>query len=616
MSATTSSAVHAREGRRVRIGITGSGELPAGSPCSVSIFKGPRGGGGALIEKLASTVERRTQVVVWEAKGLGPDDGAMPIHYVVEVPGYDKPYQRDEGELVLWPRSIHVVAHDADAADGAAPLGAAFAVSLLGEVKEFHFEEGDGQGVDVGLWEYGTPEVTWLGPFELVEWVTRGPRKFEARVRRPVYKAVFLSAPEGNAPKPDDGCWKRKQYVNVSAPATPDHGSRIRLSVGADRAIPGGTEVWLRATFDGPGGKPSARREPQPCLVDADTEDQARDVSMLDADLPAPSAPARRLTVFTKRGVLQPAESGDGVAATFDLELGQAGGDVCTVAIGSTPECADAKLEITNWRRIGYHVFFPDSSLSDQKTFDGGAADDLPGSARDAVTKELAKAFIVYEKVSAGTFGQASEPGLAACVRDGSAIGRAASRRFLCVDEGTLAELARALAPSAQGPNEHTIVVVDFFAEGSAERGGAPVGCARGPVWSSGAMALATRGGEKPDELPATVLHQLSHAFGQAYASGAGAKAIAGVPFRSPVEAGGYVYEGHGHPGAHCAFGLSAGERGGDDFAADFTSSGAPQKLAPKCVNWGARAATARALCAGCVAALRVRSLEDLAALR
>src|SRR5262249_32729583 len=78
MSPTTSRSTNVREGRQVRIAISASGDFPRGSACSVRIFKGPRGQGGALIDRLSTTLQGAPQVAVWEARGLDPDEAFSP----------------------------------------------------------------------------------------------------------------------------------------------------------------------------------------------------------------------------------------------------------------------------------------------------------------------------------------------------------------------------------------------------------------------------------------------------------------------------------------------------------------------------------------------------------
>ncbi|MBK6531965.1 MAG: hypothetical protein IPF99_20875 [Deltaproteobacteria bacterium] len=131
-----------------------------------------------------------------------------------------------------------------------------------------------------------------------------------------------------------------------------------------------GDPVYLQATFS----RGSKRSSPAPDLLDVTgrTEDDAGKVVKAKVAL-GPS----------------------GEAATFRLELGQAGGDTCELKIGATPACNDATLKFINWRKLYYQVTRPDTL----------ACPDMA-----SITAGLAKVFVRYERYKDLTFAEADVP--------------------------------------------------------------------------------------------------------------------------------------------------------------------------------------------------------------
>ena len=87
---------------------------------------------------------------------------------------------------------------------------------------------------------------------------------------------------------------------------------------------------------------------------------------------------------------------------------------------------------------------------------------------------------------------------------------------------------------------------------------------------------------------------------------------IPGLPYRTAVPEG-FVYEGHGHQGGHCATGLDSDKRKKDDF----TSFLGPMNWAPTCLCWGQDVFrfSNLVLCDECALYARAQDLRDLSKL-
>lgn len=175
-----------------------------------------------------------------------------------------------------------------------------------------------------------------VAPGEWKGWVVeRGRRRIVKAERR--YKAEFVAPLKRDKPY--------LQLVNLATRSKGlDHrGSLVSLRVGAEgdtkrkaaeRLGHAGDVIYLQATF----GRESKRNSPLPTI------DKALDVVR--------SGDGKTVTAKVKLGAL-------GEPATFDLELGLAGGDTCTLKIGTTPAVADATLGFVNARKIYYQLTYP-----------------------------------------------------------------------------------------------------------------------------------------------------------------------------------------------------------------------------------------------------------------
>ena len=136
---------------------------------------------------------------------------------------------------------------------------------------------------------------------------------------------------------PDDSEAKI-QYVNVVS-ANPDHretggcdarGPNLVVSITADPPDSGKKDdkVFFSVTF----GKESKRNAPATGIDTA--------IPVLD----------KKVQDKTTTGYVLLAA--DGGKASFEINLGIAGGDTCTVKVGGTPAVEDAKFKLVNWRKM------------------------------------------------------------------------------------------------------------------------------------------------------------------------------------------------------------------------------------------------------------------------
>lgn len=138
---------------------------------------------------------------------------------------------------------------------------------------------------------------------------------------------------------PDNAPFK-KQWVNLTS-KEPEHdpnsgcdakGHSVVFAVTADPPENGqpGDKVYFEITHS----KDSKRNDPKPALT---------------ADWPVHD---KKVEDKVTTGWVVLAPMGDTATGYFEVELGIAGGDKCTVKIGGTSAVADDKIELINWRKM------------------------------------------------------------------------------------------------------------------------------------------------------------------------------------------------------------------------------------------------------------------------
>ncbi len=194
----------------------------------------------------------------------------------------------------------------------------------------------------------GELRFEWRGPFQLVEWVDEtGPTR-KAKLKK-VHRLKFLwPDPEraggarlwfddGTECELQDRFHAHTQWVNLPPdPAAPEQGSRVRLRVvGREREhVKAGDKVFVKVEWP-PADQLSPRNDPPRALIDGQDRPWAQGE--------------------TQKG-LELTFAADGGEVDFELELGKAGGDQVTVHVGCTDRCDDARLVITNRRKLYYQT--------------------------------------------------------------------------------------------------------------------------------------------------------------------------------------------------------------------------------------------------------------------
>jgi hypothetical protein len=206
-----------------------------------------------------------------------------------------------------------------------------------------------------------------VSPWQIDSWQVDSGRNRKAVVSRMPYTAEIIE------PVAREGAAEVIQWVNLPADESQlDAGSRLRIRVQAagdaarsaeDKLALPGDPVHVRVTF---ARENTDRDMPRPALwVDENERDPtAGDAHIFEATVPLDQ----------------------GGTATFHVELGQAGGDKCTVAVGATAACEDSSVVVVNWRRIHYRLQMPDCVP--------GNGGDFEDPTLEAVAGHLAPAFI------------------------------------------------------------------------------------------------------------------------------------------------------------------------------------------------------------------------------
>lgn len=247
----------------------------------------------------------------------------------------------------------------------------------------------------------GELQFEWRGPFQLVEWVDEtGPTR-KAKLKK-VHRLKFLwPDPErGGGARLwfDDGteCELRDEYhahtqwVNLSPdPDAPEQGSRVTLRVvGREREdVKAGDLCFVKVEWPA-ADQLSRRNDPARELVDG------QDRPWAQGD--------------TQKG-LQLTFDADGGEVGFELELGKAGGDQVTVHVGCTDRCDDAKLVITNRRKIYYQT----TRMAHQSLVDLHQGEACTRAWLDAVAVEIEAEDDVVWSDAPALDGPAGERGLA-----------------------------------------------------------------------------------------------------------------------------------------------------------------------------------------------------------
>jgi hypothetical protein len=219
--------------------------------------------------------------------------------------------------------------------------------------------------------------LEWVRPY-YGEWLP-GKDKGIAREAKITYAPkAKLEFPSGG----DEGV--SRQYVNLAEDTEPDLDKRKR-----DR----GRILHVAVVLE----KPSEWVAGQKCFLKATFGANNSD----------------RIGAVKKKGETLELETTFGVdkKATFDINLGPAGGDEVAIEVGTFKGKADDKCKVQTWRQLYYELMAPQamvdagSLIAKKKCEDGSAGFDLPAAAVGWCDKRLAQGFVEYKLWKSHIFG-------------------------------------------------------------------------------------------------------------------------------------------------------------------------------------------------------------------
>lgn len=267
--------------------------------------------------------------LAWIADGLEDDELACIVDFLVFIA--DEPVC--QGAFRVFRRELTVVAKDGEGSpiEGArcrmvlTPHGDAALQYDMPDPRTLEIES-NADGEVVFPLVPGEIALEWLSPYEEVQWpVDRGPER-EVVLRRVEFVARFSGPMEG----------EHVAWVNeVPDPEDPLLGPVLRLEISGvepddDGVAKGaGADVYVRVK---------------------------RDAGSERLDAEGPRVGTRPLTAGAH--ALSRVRLDDHSRAEFELHLGHGGGDTFTISIGSTPQCQDAEMNVTTWRRLYVTLYF------------------------------------------------------------------------------------------------------------------------------------------------------------------------------------------------------------------------------------------------------------------
>ncbi|HEU0124302.1 MAG TPA: hypothetical protein VFQ91_27475 [Bryobacteraceae bacterium] len=241
---------------------------------------------------------------------------------------------------MIWPKTTQVLFQD----QGKQPMKAFnFLVKQQGEPDQRLATDGQGK-CTVTLMARAPYSIVPDGKFKLLsdEQATAGQFRDHKITVETVITAKF-SAPDITKSyyvADPDAAPAKKQWINLPSKEK-DHdvgsgceaqGKSIVFAVTADPPEDGqvGDKVYFEVTF----GRESKRKDPLPCLR---------------AEFPVSD---KKVVENKATGYVILSPLGDNPTGYFEVDLGIAGGDTCTVKIGGTPAVADAEMKLINWRKL------------------------------------------------------------------------------------------------------------------------------------------------------------------------------------------------------------------------------------------------------------------------
>ncbi len=325
---------------------------------------------GGATQLAEAEVETKSDQVTHEVTlpRVADDEDSFSLTCRIDAGGdiYDYP-----SEFKVWPASVVLTA---ETSDGAPAKGFLFTYKQQGGGISGDGRTGDDGKATVRPVHAGPITFEAKVPWTIMSWRTAaGSRARVAVVKRQPYPAE-LRAPVKDtdderairaavAPAGADAGVDVWQYVNETT-ASSGHdrlGQKVKVVVGAVGDLTRAPNARLALPGDPIHVKLTFTREQR--VLDKITK------------MPKGLDPAETDGEITKTDSDKVQEAkvlvGPDGTASFTVDLGHTGGDRCEVAVGSTPQCGDAKLVLLNFRRLYYQVTSPASiavpSLADCK---------------------------------------------------------------------------------------------------------------------------------------------------------------------------------------------------------------------------------------------------------
>ena len=335
---------------------------------------------GAELGRVTATTQKEDKTIAasaeWKAKKPEGDALFYRAKYRVFVDG--APLADKPTEIAVWAKAVTITAkgEDGKVLEGAScrltqPAAPTGWTSVGGATNQVRRTDDKGQ-IAFELPYPGELTGEWQRPYVLATeaWTKADGTKREAKLKI-AFRAKLVFPMKG-----DDPSKPTRQYVNLAADGKhPERGSKLVVSVAAKAPAEAevGDTVYLIAKFD---AKNNAR---------------------------TPSTGGHAKGVTHKANAVLDSKK----TATFDLELGHAGGDQVVISVGGTEAANDDTVTVETWRKIHYELMAPkamQSSLESRTLGDQSTGYDLPAAMRSWFSQRLAKGFVQYECWSSQLF--------------------------------------------------------------------------------------------------------------------------------------------------------------------------------------------------------------------
>ncbi len=381
-------------------------------PVKLSFMKGSPG--KEIDSKTVQAKDGSFPEVKWKAKEVEKSEE----YYDLQVMCSYKKVNKLLLEATIWPKETSIEVNDQD---GKPKPACAFLVKQAGQADQKLNTDDKGK-CGVTLLARAPYSISMAKSLEVAEDKQKTPGQFREHVLkvREVIKAKFLTPKVDEEPyKADpDAAPAKIQLVNLTS-KNPEgaelggcdaSGSKVVFTVTADPPDTGkkGDKIFFEIEF----GNESKRKEPKPELM---------------ASLPVLGKviAGKKTTGYVKLDA-------DAGKASFEVELGIAGGDTCTVKIGGTTEVGEGKIKLINWRKIYAQV---------TKT----AAQTAPSLAE--ATKSMKKVFVDFEEATADMVSLSESDIPAGAVVDGTIIRKGLPVKTLVVGAHNVAEFTKKMKP-------------------------------------------------------------------------------------------------------------------------------------------------------------------------